>query len=77
DGWTAHMIAYELGMAGDTLAQQAERIEQHLAQTIESADGSQSGDQLELEQRQQLARTLRATSRLLRETAQAIVGNLR
>ena len=77
DGWTARMFAYELGMAADTLTQQAEGIEANLDATTGDSDGPQDGLSPEPEQQRQLARTLKETSSLLRETARAIADNLK
>lgn len=78
NGRTARMIAYELGMAGDALAQQADKIEANLAQAPapEPADGPQGGRSLESEERGHLAQTLRTIGKRLQETAHAIVRNL-
>jgi hypothetical protein len=71
------MIAYELGMAADTLAQQADRIEARLDEAPAHDERSGDGDTPEPNLRRQLAEYLDSTSRLLHETAQAIVRNLK
>lgn len=76
DGWTARMMAFELGMAADTLAQQADEIERDLSKAGEGNDGPKAPQPPDPEQRQ-LADTLRTTSKLLRETAVAIAHNLK
>jgi hypothetical protein len=71
DGWTARMIAYELGMAADTLAHQAKEIEKALGSAASEDEPSS------LKLRRDLAELLKSTSDLLQMTAQAIVKNLR
>lgn len=77
DGWTARMFAYELGMAADTLTQQASKIEMNLETAFGSDDGLSDRQSRDLEQQRQLAKTLNDTSVLLRETARAITDNLK
>lgn len=78
DGWTARMIAYELGMAADTLAHHAGQIETNLSEPPpESRDEPKDGRSVDLDQRLQLAETLKTASTLLRQTARAIVRSLR
>lgn len=72
DGWTARMIAYELGMAADALASQANKIEKGPAEVVDNA-GDNSDNPLTLTERQRrMVETLKKTSGLLRETAHAI-----
>jgi len=77
DGWTARMIAYELGMAADTLAQQAEKIETELGATAEGHGESRDDNSANRDQRQDLIATLRETSSLLHKAARAIAGNVK
>jgi hypothetical protein len=77
DGWTARMFAYELGMAADTLAQEAERIDAALSSANGGDDGPRDSQLSEQDQERQLAQTLKETSSLLRKTAQAITSNLK
>jgi len=76
DGWTARMIASELGLAADTLAEQADSIEAELNAGPEGSEGAAIDDSSDVEQRRHLAKTLRQGSSLLKETARAIVRNL-
>lgn len=77
DGWTARMIAYELGLAADTLAQQADMIGAKLSSNPSGGDGSPEGESSDAPQPRGLATTLTEGGNLIRETAQAIVRNLR
>lgn len=78
NGRTVRMIAYELGMAGDSLAQQADKIEAMLAQSAipDPAGAPPGGRSLQSEQRVHLAQALRMTGKRLQEVAHAVVGNL-
>jgi len=77
DGWTAHMYAYDLGMAADTLSGQARKIETNLRSAIGAGDAPRGGLSPELEEQQRLAGTLMNAAGLLRETAGAITENLK
>ena len=77
DGWTARMIAYELGMAADALAEQADQIERELNGPPAGDDRSGDGQSPETVRQRHLAQTLKMTSGLLRSTAQAITRNVR
>jgi hypothetical protein len=73
DGWTARMISYDLGIAADSLAKQADAIE--MGRGAESgSDGAPTDPSGDGEQ--QLAQRLKEGSTLLKETAQAIVLDL-
>lgn len=76
DGWSARMIAYELGMAADTLAQQAEKIETELVATAGSPTDPGIANSAKRDQRRDLIATLRETSTLLHKAARAIAGNV-
>ena len=76
DGWTARMIAYELGMAADTLEQQADKIETEL-NGVPKSDDRPHQDGAKVSDQQQLVHTLNETANLLRNIAQAIVRNLK
>ncbi len=77
DGWTARMIAYELGMAADTLAQQADKIETEVSESPAGQNGPESGDAASQDQRRELVATLRETSGLLKKAARAIARNVK
>ena len=63
DGWTARMASYELGLAADSLAKQADAIEKAVG-----SDGEKPAT---------LANTLKESSKLSKETARAIVSHLK
>jgi len=73
DGRAARMVSYELGMAADTLARQANEI----GAGPDHHDNAVKGVSPETIRPQYLARTLREGSRLVKETAQAIVHHLK
>lgn len=77
DGWTARMIAYELGMAADALVQQANQIETELNEPHTGNAQTGNGHSLELDKQRDLVQTLKTTSTLLRSTAQAITRKLK
>lgn len=77
DGWTARMISYELGMAADMLAKQAGPIEAALNARPGGGDGASGALPSEEIERLNLADTLRESSSLLKQTAQAIVSHLK
>lgn len=77
DGWTARMIAYELGMAADTLTLQADKIESEVGAAAEGRDQSRDDNSANRDQRLDLITTLRETSSLLHKAARAIAGNVR
>jgi len=73
DGRAARMVSYELGMAADTLARQANE----LAAGPDHHDDAVKGVSPEMARPQYPAKTLREGSRLVKETAQAIVHHLK
>ena len=79
DATTARTIAYELGMAGDVLARQSEKIRGNLA----NADGdgedprAATGQQVTLGKQLEIGEILATMSRYLHETAKTIVRNLK
>ncbi|MCB2264330.1 MAG: hypothetical protein LGR52_15525 [Candidatus Thiosymbion ectosymbiont of Robbea hypermnestra] len=73
DGWTARMVSYELGMAADTLVQQASRID---AASNAERDNAGNGRLSEATQARSLANGLKEGGSLMRETAHAIVDHL-
>ena len=77
DGWTARMIAYELGMAADTLTLQADKIESEVGGAAEVSADAREDDAAALDQRRDLIATLRETSSLLHKAARAIAGNVK
>jgi hypothetical protein len=77
NGWSARMISFELGMAADTLAKQADPIEAASDAVAKVEGEQQDGTSSVGEQQKNLAKTLNESSRLLKETAQAIVRHLR
>jgi len=77
DGWSARMIAYELGMAADTLARQADKIDAEFSATAGSPTAPGIANSADRDQRQDLIVTLRETSRLLHKAARAIAGNVK
>jgi hypothetical protein len=76
NGWSARMIAFELGMAADTLAKQADPVEAALGADDKVEGVQQNGLSSVAEQQRNLAKTLKESSKVLRETAQAIVQHL-
>lgn len=77
DGRTARMFAFELGMAADTLTHQAGKIETSLQAATGSSDGLPDGQSPDREQQRKLGQALNETSDLLRETAGAVMDNLK
>lgn len=73
DGRAARMVSYELGMAADTLAQQANEIDAD----PDHHDNAGNGISLEMAQPRHLVKTLREGSNLVKEIAQAIVRHLK
>lgn len=73
DGRAARMVSYELGMAADTLARQANEIDAG----SDRHDNAVKGVSSETIRPQYPAKTLREGSRLVKETAQAIVRHLK
>jgi polyhydroxyalkanoate synthesis regulator phasin len=68
------MIAYELGMAADTLAEEAKPIEDQLQ--VDGNGGTAQLATVAAEQRRNLIKKLREGGDLLKETARAIVIDL-
>jgi len=77
DAKRARTIAYELGMAGDVLARQSEKIRANLAGADEESPSEGGGQPVSTEKRMEIADTLATMSRHLHETARAIVLNLK
>jgi len=73
DGRAARMVSYELGMAADTLVQQANEIDAD----PDRHDNAVNGVPPETAQSRHLVKTLRESGNLVRETAQAIVRHLK
>ncbi len=73
DGRAARMVSYELGMAADTLAQQVNKIDTD----PDNHDNAVKGVSLETAQLRYPARTLSECSKLVKETAHAIVRHLK
>lgn len=76
DGWTARMTSYELGLAADALARQADAVDMALGSSPGSDGGGPGGNVSEGEQPQNLAKILRESSRLSKKTARSIVRHL-
>jgi hypothetical protein len=77
DLWTARIMAYELGMAADTLSQQAHDMETGLGSGPDGATSPSEGRSRDPDPRRHLARTLITTGDLLRESALTIARNLK
>ena len=77
DATQARTIAYELGMAGDVLAKQADKIRANLAGPDEGSPLEDGGQRISTEKGMEIADTLDTMSRHLHETARAIVSNLK
>ena len=77
DARQARTIAYDLGMAGDILAKQSEKIRASLAGVDEGGPSEGGGQRVSTEKRIEIAATLAAMGRHLHETARAIVRNLK
>jgi len=73
DGRAARMVSYELGMAADTLARQANELDAG----PDHHDDAVKGISPEMARPQDPAKTLKEGSRLVKETAQAIVHHLK
>jgi len=77
DGWNARMFAFELGMAADTLTQNARSLEANLGATTGGSHELEDGRSAKREQQRKLVQTLEQTGNLLRKTARAITENLK
>jgi hypothetical protein len=77
NGWNARMFSYELGMAADALAEQADPIAATLNEDAKGEGEEQDSPLSVREQQMHLAKTLKESSKLLKETAQAIVRHLK
>jgi len=73
NGQTARMVSFELGMAADTLARQANEIDAD----PDNHNNVVKGISPETTQSQYLAKILRENSDLVKETAQTIVRHLK
>jgi len=77
NGWTVRMVSFELGMAADTLARQANGINAESNAGPESRDNPANGHSSETTRLRHLIKILREGDDLVRETAQAIVRHLK
>lgn len=76
NGRTARMVSFDLGMAADTLAQQATELDAELNTAPRGREEALNSPSSEVTRPQHLAKTLREGGKLVKETAQAIVRHL-
>ncbi len=76
DGRVARMVSFELGMAADTLARQANEIDAELNTGPASRGNAPNALLSEVARSRHLIKTLREGSNLVKDTAQAIVRYL-